>query len=115
MTLCLGLNSDNDIYLGADGNLVLQSGINAVATACGTITKSSLGEMVLTSTQGIPYFQSVWRGVPNLGIWQSYLKNMLQNVDGVIEVNNLSILSRTGTLSYVATIRTTFGTTQITG
>lgn len=114
MTTTFGLNNQNDIYLGADGNLVLLSGIEAIAAACETISKAQLGEMVLTTTQGIPNFQTVWVGVPNLGLWQSYLRSSLQNVDGVLQVNDLTLNVNNGVLSYVAIIKTSFGITQVT-
>lgn len=115
MVQCLGLNSANDIYLGADGNIVLQNGIDAIATACGTISRSRLGEMVLTSSQGLPYFETVWRGIPNVRIWQSYLYNALLNVDGVQEVSNIVLSSENNILSFKATVKTQFGSMQISG
>jgi hypothetical protein len=114
MTTTLGLNTENDIYLGQDGNIVLLSDLEAIAGACETISKSQLGEMVLTTSQGIPNFQTVWVGVPNLGLWQSYLRNSLQNVDGVLQVVDLSFTTNNGILAYMATIKTAFGLTQIT-
>jgi hypothetical protein len=115
LTRTLGLNSGNDIYLGQDGNIVLLSGLPAIAGACETISKSQLGEMVLTTTQGIPNFTTVWNGTPNLGLWQSYLRNALQNVDGVTQVSDLSFTAKDGVLSYTAKIKTAFGATQISG
>lgn len=115
MTQTFGLNSLNDIYLGTDGNIVVLSGIQAIAGACETVSKSQLGEMVLTTTQGLPNFQAVWQGVPNLRLWQSYLLKALQNVSGVLEVSNLSLEKVDGILTYQATIKTPFGTTQISG
>jgi len=115
MTLTLGLDQNNDIYLGADGNLVLLSGIEAVAGACQTIAQSQLGEMVLTTTQGLPNFGAVWIGVPNLRLWESYLRTALQNVSGVVQINDLSLTMENGILSYQATIETQFGITQISG
>lgn len=115
MTTTFAINSDNDIYLGSDGNLVLATGIDGVANACETISKAQLGEMVLTTGQGIPNFQSLWIGVPNLGIWQSYLKNALLNVAGVEDILDLSFNQNSNTLEYTATIKTEFGITQISG
>lgn len=115
MALTLGLNSENDIYLAPSGNIAVLSGADAVAGTCETISRAQLGEMVLTTTQGLPNFQSVWVGVPNLKIWQSYLLRSLQNVNGVVEVNNLSLATANGILAYTATIQTQYGTTQISG
>ena len=115
MTQTFGVNGNNDIYLNADGNIVVLSGIEAVAGACKTISQSQLGEMVYAKTQGLPNFESVWVGVPNLRLWQSYLQNSLQNVSGVQEVTDISYVAASNKLSYTATITTQFGTTQITG
>lgn len=115
MTLTLGLNSENDVYLGADGNIVVLSGIEAVAGACYTISKSRLGEMVLTTTQGIPYFETTWAGVPNLKIWQSYLTNALRNVSGVTGIKSIEPQINDNILSYTAVIETQYGTTTISG
>lgn len=115
MVRSLGLNDKNDIYLGSDGNIVLLSGIEATASACGTISRSQLAEMVLTITQGLPNFKALWIGVPNLRIWQSYLLVALQNVKGVKKVNNLTLTQENNVLSYTATIETDLGSTTISG
>ena len=113
MVKCFGIDNSNDIYLADDGNLAVKTGIEAIATACGTISRAQLGEMVLTTTQGIPNFETVWIGTPRLGIWQSYLRNALQNVPGVDEVSDLSYTINGGILQYIAEIKTQFGPTQI--
>lgn len=115
MTQTFGLNANNDVFLGADGNLVLLSGLPAVAGACETVSRSQLGEMIYSITQGIPNFQTVWTGVPNLRIWQSYLIAAMQNVSGVTQVSNLSFINQNGTLSYQANIQTIYGATTING
>lgn len=115
MTQTLGLNGNNDIYIGADGNLVVLYGINAVQGACETISKSQLGEMVLTTTQGIPNFQTIWVGVPNYPLWQSYLTQSLLNVVNVTGISDFSFSTQNDILSYTATIQTSYGITQITG
>ncbi len=115
MTVNFGLNENNDLYVGSNGNLVFLSGLEAVITACETVSKAQLGEMIFATTQGIPNFQTVWVGVPNLGLWQSYLRIALQNVEGVVSVKDLSLRAAGGKLSYVATIETQFGLTEISG
>ena len=112
MVMTFATNSSNDIFIDATKNLVVLTGVNAVAGACNTISKAQLGEMVLTTTQGLPNFQSVWIGVPNLRIWQSYLQNALQNVEGVTQVSNITITPATGKLSYQANIQTIYDTAQ---
>jgi hypothetical protein len=112
MVQTFATNQNNDIYIDESKSLVLLSGIKAVAAACSTISKSQLGEMVLTTTQGLPNFQSVWIGVPNLRIWQAFLQSALQNVEGVMQVTNIKITPATGKLSYQANIQTIYDTAQ---
>lgn len=109
MTLCLALNSNNDIYIDDDGNLATKTGVEATAIACGTIAKTQLGEMIFENTRGLPNFQNVWVGTPNLKIWESYLRNMLLNVTGVKEVQDITIYQLNNTLNFKATIVTNDG------
>ena len=115
MTKTLGTNAANDLYLGAGGNLVLLSGLPAVLAACASVARSQLREMVLTQQAGIPNFQTVWTGAPNLAIWKQYLRKQIENVSGVIEVASLTASVSKGVLSYTATIRTEFGEGSING
>lgn len=119
MTQTFGLNANNDIYLDDNGNLVILSGQPAVESACATATKAQLGEMVLQTLLGIPNFQTVWVGVPNLPMFQFYLRKTLAAVDGVVAVTDLTVgtavvnnpvtgLDET-VLVYSATIENEFG------
>jgi hypothetical protein len=115
MTQTLGTDSNNDIHIGIDGNVVLLSGVHAVLAACETASKAQLGEMVLATGNGIPNFQAVWVGSPNYAIFQSYLRSTLLKVDGVIDVESLTLTVKEGILSYYATIKTQYGTAALNG
>lgn len=104
----------NDIFIGADGNLSILSGIEAVAVACGTATKAQLGEMVFATNTGIPNFQVLWVGTPDYGLWKAAILNTLQNVAGVTQVKSLNLTVNGSTVSYVAQILTEFSATDIT-
>ena len=115
MTQTFGVNSNNDVYIGPDGNLVVRSGEQAVLTACANAAKAQLGEMQFATENGIPNFQTVWVGAPNLAIFEAYLRRALEGVDGVIEVTELTTAVSDGNLSYKATIRTVYGRAEING
>lgn len=115
MVQTLGVNESRDIYLGADGNIVLLSGIAAVESACLSATRGQLGEMVLQAGLGLPNFQAVWVGVPDFALWESYLRNTLQNVNGVTEVTTINISVNNNTLSFTASIKTIYGSTTLNG
>jgi hypothetical protein len=115
MVQMFSLNSSNDIFIGSDGNLSLSNGVEAVALACKTASLAQLGEEVLTDTQGLPNFQAVWVGTPNYALYESYLRNTLLAVPGVLKVNSITLSASQNVLHYTATLHTQFGPTQISG
>ena len=115
MTMTFGLNASSDIYLGADGNLVVLSGIQAVEAACATATKAQLQEMVLATTSGIPNFQALWTGTPDYNLWKSYILKTLQNVPGVRQVTSLTLSVSGNTVGYTANITTQYGNGTVNG
>lgn len=115
MTKTLGVNANNDIYLGADGNLVVLIGLPAVLQLCEHAVKAVLGEMVLATDQGVPYFQTVWVGVPNFQQFSAALSAAILGVQDVTNINSL-VLTQTGNiLNYVAEIATIYGVGGING
>ena len=120
MTTTLGTTADtNDLYLDQAGNLALLTGQAAVEAACATAAKAQLGEMCLQTQAGIPNFETVFVGVPNLPIFRSYLRKTLLGVDGVndvtaLTVNVVQVLNETtglneSVLTYEATIESIYG------
>lgn len=108
-------NENNDIYLGPDGNLVVLSGIEAVQQLCLNAAKTQLGEMFLYVNQGVPNFQTVWNGIPNLNQFRAALLNTLLTVNGVDRVINLNVEAQNGSLIYSAEILTEYGNAAING
>jgi len=115
MVQTFAVNNDHDIFLGSDGNLSIATGIQGVLQACETATYAQLGEMILATTSGMPNFQTIWVGQPNYPLWNLYLRNTLQAVQGVVSVQNVQITKNNNTLRYTATIETLFGTSQFSG
>ncbi len=111
MTQTFGTNSNNDLYIGSDGNLVVDSGQQAVEDACATATKMQLGEAIYQTTLGMPTFQSVWNGVPNLAVYENYLRRTIQAVEGVVRVVSIDVAVANNTLAYRATIESQYGIT----
>lgn len=114
MTQTLGVNANNDIYIGANGNLVVLQGEAAVGAACLSTSKASLGEEVFAQNSGLPFFQAVFVGVPNLATYENALLTALLAVDGVVGVSNLtSSLSKNQqgrtVLNYSVTIENEYG------
>lgn len=115
MTTTFGTDANNDLFLNVQNNISVLSDLAAIIAACETATKAQLGEMILTTTQGIPNFETVWVGAPNYSLYTNYLRETLIAVDGVQEVVSLQLMTLNNNLSYTATIRTAFGTGTING
>lgn len=113
MTLTFAVDSQNDLYFGEDDNLAMVTGAAAVAQLCGHAAKTILGEMVLATDEGLPYFEAVWSGTPNLAIFEAALRSALLAVDGVTDITALNIAVVGGVLTYSATIVTTYGTDPV--
>lgn len=94
--------------------MVLLSGQSAVEGACDTVSRVALGEEVLSTITGLPFFQAVFVGVPNLPLFQNDLRQALLQVDGVLDVGQVTASLSMGdngkqVLKYTALIRTKYG------
>lgn len=115
MVQTLAINAQNDIYINSSGNIVMLSGIEAIAQCCQTACMTQLSECVLQKGLGLPNFQTVWNGVPDLAIWESYLQNTILAVSGVTQVYSVNITVGNNQLNFVAKINTIYGSTTISG
>jgi hypothetical protein len=104
-----------DLTIGDNGDLLIVSGLDAVLFDAERAAKALLGEMVLAIDEGIPYFQVVWNGSPNVNQFEAALRRRLLSLADVLEVVTLSTRQLAGTLSYEATIRTVYGVGVING
>ena len=107
----------NDLFLNDAGNIAIAGStqtnadqLNAVLMACATAAKAQLGEMVLQTNVGVPNFQLIWNGVPNIPQWRAALIAILRSVEGVVDVLSLTTSQATqNVLSYQAVILTQYG------
>jgi hypothetical protein len=109
MVQSFDLSPSGDVYIGANGNLAVATGLQAIQDACLNVCRARLGEEVLTTGNGLPYFECVFNGSPNLAIFRSYLITVLNNVPGVTSVSDVAISIANNTLSFSATIQTIYG------
>lgn len=115
MTQTLGINSNNDIYLKTNGKIALLSGVQAVMAACQTAAQAQLGEMVLSVNNGIPNFQAVWNGKPNIAMFEAYFRKAVLAVAGVVSIESIETTVNNNILSYTATIKTEYGLGTLNG
>ncbi len=110
----LAVDSNNDIYLGTDGNIAVVFNMQGTLQACAHASKTLLGEMIFSVNEGLPNFQLVWVGVPNLQQYEAAVRATLLAVDGVVEIVSFLIDITDNNLTYTAVIRTIYGTGTIT-
>jgi hypothetical protein len=105
----------DDIYLDSNNNISISYDLEAVLEACAQAAQTVLGEIIFNVNQGIPFFQIVWVGVPNIEQYNAALRLAFLNVPNVVEVVSLMISQLNNNLSYTAVIRTSFGSGGISG
>jgi len=105
----------DDIYLDSKGNISISYDMQAVLEACAQAAQTVLGEIIFDVNQGIPFFQTVWNGVPNLQQYTAALRLAFLNVPNVVEVVSLMTNQINNELQYTAVIRTIYGTGGISG
>lgn len=72
-----------------------------------------MGELVLQGDVGIPNFQLIWNGSPNIAQAENSIREALLGVDGVTDVSELSAFVSDNVFRYSAVINTIYGGTTI--
>lgn len=111
----LATNSSNDIFISPSGKLSMATGIDSVLQTCEHVVKTMLGELILQPDDGMPNFELIWNGSPNVIQYKAALHDKLMNVTGVVDVLNIEIVVKNNTLEYNARISTIYGEGVISG
>lgn len=105
----------NDLYLDTRGNLAVGEAQLAVGQVCKNVLRTSLGELPLNITAGIPYMEDIFVSNASLGMAQAYMIQAIKNVANVVRILDFR-LTRTGdVLNFTAKILTREGVTEING
>ena len=115
MTQTFAVDANNDLFIGGDDLLAVTSGLQAVLQNCEHAAKTILNEMVLAQGEGLPYFEAIWTGVPNIPVFEAAFRQRILAVEGVTGVTTLATQIAGEVLTYKATIRTVYGTGEING
>jgi hypothetical protein len=115
MTQLLAVDENNDLYLNRTGNIAISRNLEAVLQACEHIAKAQLLEMVLAQERGIPNFETIWNGSPNVAQFEAYLRRNILTVEGVIDILELETSVINNILAYNITIKTVYGLGVVNG
>lgn len=105
----------NDIYLNSFGNISISLDQKAVLEGCAQAAQTVLGELIYFVDQGIPFFETVWIGVPNIQQYVAAITLAFLNVPNVTQVNELTTTQIDSNLGYQALISSNFGVSNING
>ena len=105
----LQVDSNNDIFLGAGGNLSLVKDQEAIMSICAHYAKAALGEMVAKADKGMPFFQTVFSARADIALFEANFRKRMKEISGVIAVRSFEGYQKDGTLFYNATIETIYG------
>jgi hypothetical protein len=111
----LGSDINNDLVIDASGSLSVLTGLDAIMSACEHKSKAQLTQMVLAYDEGMPNFQTIWNGSPNVAQFEASLRSVILSIDGVLEIESLIIQIADNTLQYTITIKTVYGTGVLNG
>jgi hypothetical protein len=109
------VDENDDLYLDDAGNIAIVTGLEAVLQNCAHAVKAQLGEMVLQTDQGMPDFQVIWNGNPNVSQFEASLREIILAQPNVISISELTTVINNNILSYTITIVTDFGEGAING
>lgn len=115
MTQTLAVDDQNDLYLTPGGLLALAVAAPAVAQASAQAARTLRGEMVLAVDLGIPFFDTIFAGVPNVPQFEAALRQRLLAVRDVTGIVSLVSQVTMGRYAYVATLTTPYGPVTING
>lgn len=105
----IATNSNNDLYIAPNGQLAINSDLSALSQVCENAVKTMMGELVLQGDTGVPNFQLIWGGAPNIAQAENAIRETLMGVTGVEEVTELSAFVDGDVFKYTATIKTIYG------
>lgn len=109
MTRIFAVDKNNDLYINEQGMLAINTGLQSVLQNCEHAAKAQLNEMVLNYDQGVPNFQTIWNGSPNIAQFRAGLRRAILAVEGVTNIDSLEITVSNNVLSYSAIIATIYG------
>jgi hypothetical protein len=87
----LKLDDNGDLEIGTDGDLVLVTGIDAIAQDLKTRLLFFKGEWDLDTRLGVPYFEEILKKAPDLNVVRSIYNDVITSTEGVLFVDDLTL------------------------
>ncbi|MEQ5125806.1 hypothetical protein ABN225_03240 [Providencia alcalifaciens] len=110
-----GVNSNNDIHLGNDGNLSIVSGERALEKRCEHYAKALRGEMLHKLDSGIPYWKTTFGRQADIPLFEFAFRDRMRELNDVVSVLSFSALLADNSLKYTTVIQTIYGEISLNG
>lgn len=112
-TISTDLN--NDIFVGADGNLSMSYDIQAASETAKHFAATLRTEMIHEYDLGIPFFIAAFGANPSIPQFEAATKQRIRETPEVIGIRSFETVQTGDVLSYTAVIETTYGAVNING
>ena len=109
MTTQLAVNSDNDIFIDALGNLAIAFDLTACMQAAQQAAQAQRGEMQYHVERGVPNLAVLWSGAPSVAQFRAAVRREIELTTDVIDVPRLDARLVGEGAVYTAEIRTIYG------
>lgn len=103
------VNSQNDLFFGKDGALVLAADVEALAQIAKQYVRTLRGELIFDTARGMPFETTVWASSARLPQFEAALRQRLTSVEGVTAIGALALTREGETVAYDATLKTIYG------
>ncbi len=77
-----------DLEIGADGDLIIVTGADAIRQHLRIRLQFFLGEWFLDRRLGVPYYEEILRKSPNLDVVTSILRDVIRSTPGVLSITS---------------------------
>lgn len=114
MTRTLATDAQNDITFDRSGDVLIVTGVAAVAANCRTAIQAQRGEMIYALDKGMPTAETAWNDYNPIQ-FEAAARVILKAVPDVLGVDSVTLERDGPTLRYTAVIRTIYGETAING
>jgi len=111
----LGTDIDNDIYLGADGNIAIISALPAASQTAEHYGKTLRMEMIQEYDLGIPFFITAFGAEASIPQFEAAMRERILQTPEVLSITSFETTQDGEVLRYTATIETSYGQTTING
>jgi hypothetical protein len=114
MVQSIAIDDDGDMYLDGSNNLVMVTGIDAIAQNSVTAMRAQRNEMQYAMTSGMPTAATAFDNFDPIA-FEAAARKVLLAVTGVLSVTSFTVGATDNKLQYAATLNTESGPTTIQG